>query len=164
MYKCPFCGKEFIAPETKETRFIKELNITGMCPECYESTFNTPVTSEWGEQLGSCQCCDRPIYQKDLDAGKVCRCGESYLASLTPEPKTIEEWLQSFEKAVESCPELTEFAPGLVSSVKEDTTQKTVSNMLLTLRYESPFPEDKCPAGIDYVDSLLELYLMNGWD
>lgn len=82
-YKCRLCGKSFNRPKTKCKEFIADLDIICACPECWEKTYNTPVVSDWGPELGICWNCDRPIYKKDLDKGRRCTfCGEPLFASL----------------------------------------------------------------------------------
>ena len=164
MYTCPFCRKQFKAPKTKCQSFIRELDITGMCAECFERNFNTAVVSDWGEELGVCYNCERPFYQKDLDKSSCCTCGTSYTTSMQGIPNTPEEWKEAFNKAIESCPRLMEVAKDLVESVTSNICSATVNNAYLTLMCESPLPDGEDPEGLDYVMLLLERYVIYNWD
>lgn len=164
MHKCGFCGKAFNVPETKCQTYIRELSITCMCPQCFESTFNTPVVSDWGDKLGHCNCCDRPIYQKDIDKRTRCQCGESFSISLSKKPETKEEWSKAFENAVALCPRMQEVGADLINSITTNTCAATVNNALLTMMYSSPIPEGEDPDGLDYIMTLLEHYVMKNWD
>ena len=94
--KCPFCsatsgvevdesayanymaGKNILHAFPKMSKFDRELIISGMCYECQEKTFHTPMPGneeKWGEMLGSCECCDAPIYSKMDDKGGYYECG-----------------------------------------------------------------------------------------
>ena len=163
MHKCGFCGKTFDTPVTNCESYMRELSITSLCPECFESTFNTPVTSDWGSKLGTCGCCDRPIYQKDLDKRSRCQCGEFYAASLTKKPESPKEWSEAFDNAVRLCPRLQELGSDIINSVTTNVCAATVNNAMLTLMYESPIPEGEDPEGYDYILTLLEHYIKMNW-
>lgn len=60
-------------------KFNREVLISGMCHDCQSKTFNQPKPGEdWGELVGTCPCCDRCIYPKDIVDGTYnCpSCGE----------------------------------------------------------------------------------------
>lgn len=62
--------------------FFREVIISGTCYDCQQKLFNRPAPGhekEWGAFIGSCPCCDRAIYEKDVKDGKyTCTaCGES---------------------------------------------------------------------------------------
>lgn len=89
--KCPVCGKiskhsydkdaynKYIAGEDSiqsvfpnEHPMDRELLLTGMCHDCCEDTFGTPAPeheTEWGKCVGECDCCGRPVYEKDVKEG-----------------------------------------------------------------------------------------------
>lgn len=55
----------------------REFLISGMCYDCCEKTFNQPAPGheeDWGEQLGECACCGRPVYKKDLNEDEEFTC------------------------------------------------------------------------------------------
>lgn len=164
MYKCPFCRKSFKVPKTKNDTFLRELNITGTCPECYERIFNSPVISDWGKELGSCYCCDRPIYQKDIDKRPRCECGAVYELSLLTPPESKEAWVEKFKEACNKCPKLLEKLPKEVEDICNSANQTNVNKLSVTLLCASPFPVDESPEGIELVDRLLEIYLDANWE
>ena len=164
MRKCPICGKVFKVPATHNKTYMSELNITGMCPDCYERTFNSAVTSDWGGVLGYCYCCDRPFYQKDLDKSERCTCGTTYAVSMLKAPETKEEWLDKFTAAVDVCTRVEEVLPKLVSDVKENLCYSTVNMLQITLLCTSPFPVDEEVVGLEVVERLLMMYIDAGWD
>lgn len=163
MHKCGFCGKSFDVPNTMCESYMRELSITSLCPECFEKTFNVPVVSDWGKRLGHCNCCDRPIYQKDIDKKTRCQCGEEYSISLAKKPANVKEWSEAFDNAVRLCPRLQEVGSDLINSVTTNTCAATVNNAMLTLMYESPIPEGEDPDGLNYILTLLEYYVMMNW-
>ena len=89
--KCPFCGKVSTHSYDKDAyeRYMsgecsiqevfynehpmdRELLLTGMCHDCCEKTFGTPAPeheAEWGKCVGECDCCGRPVYEKDAKEG-----------------------------------------------------------------------------------------------
>ena len=65
--------------------FGRELVKTGMCYDCQERVFHRPLPEHeemWGKQIGECECCGSPIYDKmDGDASglhKCSQCGEEF--------------------------------------------------------------------------------------
>ena len=83
--KCPRCGKQtelevdavaygaYMNGERVErafpefNRFQRELFISGYCYDCQEKEFGVPADEhreEWGEEVGKCPICGRPIWSK----------------------------------------------------------------------------------------------------
>ena len=43
--------------------------------DCQSKTFNKPKPGEdWGKQIGTCECCDCAIWEKDLNKEGPSRC------------------------------------------------------------------------------------------
>ena len=60
--------------------FKREFLINGMCYDCQEKFYNRPAPGHekaWGKQIGVCDCCDAPVYEKDVEKG-VFRCVKCY--------------------------------------------------------------------------------------
>lgn len=54
----------------KYSKFRERLLKEGICFTCQEKMYNQPSPDNenvWGEQLGNCPKCERPIYRKDLN-------------------------------------------------------------------------------------------------
>lgn len=98
--KCKFCGK-IQAVNVDEKRYSKwvggeliqkampDLNafdrdvlVLELCHDCLSKTYNMPKPGEdWGKQLGCCDCCDRPVWEKDVmeDGSFICpNCGSIF--------------------------------------------------------------------------------------
>lgn len=92
---CPFCGatSSIEVDEVKYERYVRtgdlrenfgnrnpferELIKTGICYDCQEKTFGTPLPEhekEWGTYLGECSCCGMPIYSNKHKDGDLYVC------------------------------------------------------------------------------------------
>lgn len=81
---CPFCGHEstLYVKDSQYNNYMRGMNIarafddidafgreliiSGVCFDCQEKVFNTPLKfheEEWGKLLGECACCGCSIYQ-----------------------------------------------------------------------------------------------------
>lgn len=95
---CPFCNKvstlelndkqydKYVRGASvqvafpKLSPFVRECIINGLCFDCQEKFYNKPAPGneeKFGERLGSCSCCDRPVWSKDITDDKfICsNCG-----------------------------------------------------------------------------------------
>lgn len=97
--KCFSCGKT-IKVECDETEYRKwqegtllqramislsrmerEALLSGMCFDCQEEFYNEPKPGNeklFGARLGSCSCCDRPVWEKDIKPDGTFQCSSCY--------------------------------------------------------------------------------------
>lgn len=60
----------------KTDKFTRDALVTRMCFDCLSKTFNMPKPGEdWGESIGTCECCDATLWKKDVEDGiATCPC------------------------------------------------------------------------------------------
>ncbi len=140
MSQCKLCGTPFDVPKSAPAFFKKDNVIMGgVCPGCYEKTWNIPVTKEsqknWGRVLGRCLACDKPYYQKDLDKSEYCTCGTKYTANSTTYPQTLENWLKAIKATAVDAYE--ENIPEALVIAINDPSEDTVSSALAEIEFSN---------------------------
>lgn len=86
IYPAPGSGKKSEHVQkvlAKYSVFERELYISGLCFDCQEEIFHRPKPGndvKWGKRVGSCCCCERPVYEIDIVDGEylcdMCGCDE----------------------------------------------------------------------------------------
>ena len=57
------------------TRFQREQLVSQMCQDCLSETYNCPKDGEdWGEQLGECEMCGAPLWEKNRNEEDRLKC------------------------------------------------------------------------------------------
>lgn len=93
--ECYSCGKpeKIECNEVEERKHLKITSIktalpslssteletftSGLCYDCIEKLFNVPKPGNeklFGQRLGKCNCCDRPVWEKDIKLGRIFIC------------------------------------------------------------------------------------------
>lgn len=104
--ECPFCGKkstlsvvasdyhawqrglqiQYAFPDLSP--FYREILQSGICISCQEYIFGKPAPEneeEWGEYLGECVNCGKPIYSKHNAVEGRYQCDSCYITMLLDE-------------------------------------------------------------------------------